>query len=216
MLAILNKKNWLSIVLILIIVGLGMLIFFSLMGEYRLLDKYADHKDFETVRGTMQENLDFIKKNPSNDSAYYSLGQGFYSLKGYDDAIWAFKETVRISPNTYYYWSFLGTAYQAKKDYSSARDAYIKTLELEPDKPLNYTQLAWLYYFRLEPEKDKAFEVLGKGLEKFPTDKDILFDITRYYMYDENKKEFLKYAPRYIKVDATNEAINKKFKEWKK
>lgn len=180
------------------------------------MDKYSNHKDFATVRETMKANLDFIRKNPNNDSAYYSLGQGFFGLQGYDDAIWAFKEAIRISPNTYYYWSFLGKAYQAKKDYPPTRDAYEKTLEFEPNKPFNYTNLAWLYYFRLEAEKDKAFEVLKKGLEKFPTDKDILFDITRYYIYDENKKEFLKYAPRYINVDATNELINKKYKEWKK
>lgn len=216
MLAILNKKNWLSIILILVIAGLGVLIFLSFVRTNRILDKYSNHKDFAAVRETMEVNLDFIGKNPNNDSAYYSLGQGFFSLKGYDDAIWAFKEAIRISPNTYYYWSFLGKAYQAKKDYLPARDAYVKTLELETDKPFNYTNLAWLYYFRLETEKDKAFEVLKKGLEKFPNDKDILFDITRYYMYDENKKEFLKYAPRYIKINPNNGAINKKYKEWKK
>lgn len=216
MVAILNKKNRLSIILILIIAGLGVSIFFSFTREDRILDKYSNHKDFNVVRETMKTNLDFIKKNPNNDSAYYSLGQGFFGLQGYDDAIWALKEAIRISPNTYYYWSFLGKAYQAKKDYPPARDAYEKTLELEPDKPFNYTNLAWLYYFRLEAEKDKAFEVLKKGLEKFPTNKDILFDITRYYIYDENKKEFLKYAPRYLKIDPDNELINKKYKEWKK
>lgn len=230
MLAILSKKNWLSIILILIIAGLGVLIFFSFMRGNIILDKYSDHKDFATVRETMEANLDFISKNPDNDSAYYSLGQGFYSLQGYDDAIWAFKEAVRISPNTYYYWAFLGKASQnqagvlisqGKRDeggilYLSARDSYVKALELESGKPLNYTQLAWLYYFRLEPEKDKAFDVLKKGLSRFPTDKDILFDVTRYYMYDENKKEFLKYAPRYIKINPNNEAVNKKLKEWKK
>ncbi|MBI2638526.1 hypothetical protein HYW83_02955 [Candidatus Peregrinibacteria bacterium] len=216
MLKILNKKNWLSIILVLVIAVLGVFIFLSFIRSDRILDKYSHHKDFAVVGETMKANLDFIKKNPNNDSAYYSLGQGFFGLQGYDDAIWALKEAIRISPNTYYYWSFLGKAYQAKKDYPSARDAYIKTLEFEPNKPLNYTQLAWLYYFRLEPEKDKAFETLQKGFEKFPADKDILFDITRYYMYDQNKKEFLKYAPKYIKIDPKNEAINKKYQEWKK
>ncbi len=212
---ILNKKSWLGIILVLIIVSLGFFIFLSFIRGDRILDKYSGHKDFVIVRETMKANLDFINKNPNNDSAYYSLAQGFFGMQGYDDAVWALQEAIRIEPSTYYYWSFLGKTYQAKKDYPPARDAYIKTLELEPNQPVNYTQLAWLYYFRLDAEKDKAFDVLKKGLEKFPADNGVLFDITRYYMYDENKEEFLKYAPKYIKIDSNNEAINNKYKEWK-
>lgn len=209
------KNRWPIIVLAIIFFAIIVLTAISLSGN-RMLDKYVGKEGFEQIKPTFEDNFEFIKQNPNNDSAYYSLGQGFYSLKGYDDAIWAFSEAVKINPKLYYYWINLANAYQAKKDYISARDAYIKGLGLEPNKPAFYTALAWLYYFRLEPEKDKAFEVLKRGLEKFPDDKAILFDITRYYLYDKNKEEFLKYAPKYIKLDSANEAINNGLKEWGK
>lgn len=163
----------------------------------------------------MEENLGFIKKNQRNEVAYYSLGQEFYALEGYDDAIWAFKKAIEIAPDRYYYWSFLGSAYQAKKDYIAARDAYIKALDLDTTRVLTYTKLSWLYYFRLDAEKEKAYEVLKKGLEQFPDDATLLFDITRYYLYDENKEEFLKYAPHYLKIDQSNDAIKNAYNKWR-
>lgn len=211
----LAKKKWIDVLLLVIIVVLGAAVYFSFARSDRILDKYKNHKDFEVVAATLHENLRFIENNPNNDSAYYSLGQGLYSMQGYDDAIWAFREAVRIAPDKPYYWSFLGTAYQAKKDYPNARDAYIRALEIEPEKPINYVKLAWLYYFRLEPEKNKAFEVLQGGLERFPNNKELLFDITRYYMYDQNREEFLKYAPRYLQIDPNNEPIKKAYEDWR-
>lgn len=181
--------------------------------DIKIRSKYADQKDFEIIFPSIQENYDFVEKNPRNDSAYYSLGQTFYNLKGYDDSISTLKKAVDIAPATYYYWGFLGKVYQAKKDYTSARDAYIKTLELKDDKPEHYLQLAWLYYFRLETEKDKTYEILKRGLEKFPKDKDMLFDITRFYLYDENETEFRKYAPRYLAIDPNNELIKPAYEQ---
>lgn len=199
-------KKILIIILLIVLAGLIGLSIYSLNRD-SLLDKYAGKKDFEEIKSALQENLNFIKKNPNNDSAYYSLGQGLFTIGGYDDAVWAFENTVRIAPDKDYYWSFLGKAYQDKKDYVKARDAYIKALELNPNSIFHYAPLAWLYYFRLDAEKDKAYDVLKKGLEKFPTDENLLFDITRYYLYDKNEKEFRKYASRYLKVNPDNQLI---------
>lgn len=186
--------------------------------DYLFIQKYKDTPNFWGVYQSLQENREFIAKNPKNDSAYYSMGQTYYSLKDYDTGIKYLKKAIEISPNTYYYWDFLGHVNQAKKDYIEARDAYIKALELEPNKVLLYDQLAWLYYFRIEEEEDKAYEVLKRGLEKFPNNPELLFDITRYYLYDKNKEEFFKYAPIYLKVDPNNPdnlAIKNNYPVWK-
>lgn len=208
----------LKILFIVAFVIVAVLIIFSTrIGDFiegkRFILKYSQQKDFWLVYPTLKENKEFIKKNHNNHSAYYSLGQGYYGLKAYDQAIDAFSRAIEIVPNNADYWSFLGKVYQAKKVYPKARDAYIETLKLDPDTPYHYTQLAWLYYFRLDPEKDKAFEVLKQGLEKFPEDKDILFDITRYYLYDKNEEEFRKYAPRYLKIDPSNQLIKDSYEK---
>ena len=181
--------------------------------EKIFISKYSDQKDFWLVYPTIKENKKFIKNNPNNHIAYNSLGQGYYGLKAYNQAIDAFLRAVEIVPNNADYWSFLGKVYQAKKVYPLARDAYIEMLKRSPDVPNNYIQLAWLYYFRLDPEKEKAFEVLKQGLKKFPTDKNILFDITRYYLYDKNELEFRKYAPRYLKIDPDQQSIKDSYEK---
>lgn len=197
--------------IVLVTVLAGTIFARSYLGDAVFILKYRNQPGFWSIYDALKENRDFIKKNPNNDSAYYSLGQGLYTIGAIDGAIDAFLNAVHISPKNDYYWSFLGRSYQAKKNYPNARYSYIKALEAGPDKVLNYTKLAWLYYFRLPGEEYKAYEVLKKGLEKFPLDKDILFDITRFYLYDKNEAEFRKYAPRYLKIDPTNELIKKAY-----
>lgn len=190
------------------------LVCYSLFGRDRTLDKYNGVNGFEDMREIMKTRLAFTKTNPNSDGAYFFLGQDFFTLGGYDDALWALKKAIEINPKVDTYWSWLGKTYQAQKDYVPAKHAYIKALELEPNRQMNYTILAWLYYFRTDDERGKAYEVLKKGLEKFPDEKTILFDITRYYMYDENKTEFLKYAPKYFKLDPDYPQIKAAFEKW--
>lgn len=211
-----TKRKILLIVEILIVFIAGIFIVYTLTKSDRMLDKYASNKDFPIMEKALKEGLAMVKKNPHDDAIYFYLAQSFYKLQGYDDALWALNKAITIAPTNSPYITLFGKIYQTKKDYVVARDAYIKALELDPSKVYSYTNLAWVYYFRLPDEKDKAFDVLKKGLEKFPNDRDLLFDIVRYYMYDQNKKEFLKYAPRYIKIDSAYEPINKTYKEWRR
>lgn len=210
-----ETRKLIIIVEFVILAVITFLVFYTFTRPERIFNKYTAHKDFETMRPNLEEELALIQDNPSNDTAYYSLGQGFYALEGYDDAIWAFKKAIEIAPNRYYYWSFLGAAYQSRKDYIGARDAYMRALDLDTSRVLTYTKLAWLYYFRLDSEKDKAYEVLKRGLSQFPNDKNLLFDITRYNLYDHNKDEFLKYAPRYLKIDPSYKPISNALKDWR-
>ena len=84
-------------------------------------------------------------------------------------------------------------------------------------KKEHFQALAWLYYFRFEGEEHKkSFDILKKGLEKFETDKDLLFDITRYNFYDSRAKEFLQYAPKYLAVNPSDTAMRKDYEQYKK
>ena len=206
------KKLTIIVSISLAIIGLCTYVFYPAISDFFFFLPYRSNVEFKKVESALKEDRDMIRKNPRNDSAYYSLGQGLYSLKGgLDDAIWALTRATEIDPTKAYYWSFIAKAYQAKKDYIGARDMFIKVLDVEPNKPVNYTNLAWHYYFRIDAEQKKAFDVLKKGLEIFPEDRAILFDITRYYLYDKNETEFRKYAPRYLKVDSSNEVIKKAY-----
>ncbi len=188
----------------------------SYLEEKTFQNAYSGKKDFEMIFQTWKQNQEFIRQNPRNDSAYYSLGQGYYTLQAYDDSIAALQKAIEINPKNDSYWVFLGRAYQAKKDYPKVIEAFTKALEIDPKKKEHYTQLAWLYYFRTDDQMAKAYDILKKGLETFPNDKDILWDITRFYAYDKNVEGFKKYAPQYLKLDPSNElvlSIQKEIKE---
>lgn len=178
---------------------------------------YGSHSDFTTIYSVIQENQTLIAKKSDNDAAYDSLAQGYYTLGALDEARDAITQAVRINSGNDSYWSRLGQIYQRKKEYPLALAAYEKALEVNPKKKDHYQKLSWLYYFRFEGmDHAKAFSVLERALTVFPKDKDFLFDITRYHLYDNNVKEFLKYAPHYLKINPYDKAMEKDYEKMKK
>ncbi len=178
---------------------------------------YGSHYDFNTVYSVIKENKALLAKNSRHDGALDSLAQGYYVLGALDEARDAILKATELRSDNDAYWSRLGQIYQRRKEYPLAASAYEKALLVNPKKKEHYKNLAWLYYFRSEGEdRLKAFPVLERGLKAFPKDQDLLFDITRYYLYDKNAKEFLKYAPRYLAVNPQDKAMQKDYESYKK
>ncbi len=178
---------------------------------------YGSHKDFDRIYSVIHENKALIAQKPDNDSAYDSLAQGYYVLGALDQARDAMLKATELKGDYDAYWSRLGKIYQAKKEYPLAATAYQKALRVNPKKKDHYKNLAWLYYFRFDgADHLKAFPILQSGLQSLPKDKDLLFDITRYYLYDNNVKEFLKYVPQYLAVNPQDSAMKKDYEKMKK
>jgi len=173
--------------------------------------QYSSHQDFETIYPLIKEAREIVRKNPRHDGAYQSLAQSYFTIGAFDRARDALLVAVEIVPDNDAYWSFLGKTYQRLKAYPDAAAAYARALELDESRVEYYTQLAWLYYFRFEGDDMlKSYDILKQGLERFPDDKDLLFDITRYYLYENKMEEFTMYAPRYLAVDPTDQGGFKK------
>lgn len=181
--------------------------------EREFVQRYGQRKDFLVVKQVIDENRAFVRANSRNDSAYYSLCQGYYVLGALDEAIAACQQAADLKPEQDYYWSFLAKAYQGKKDYARAAEMYRQALSLNAGRSGNYTTLAWLYYFRVKDAEPQAYEVLEAGLQKFPDDRGLLFDITRYHRYDRHDAEFLKYAERYLAVNPSDETVRQWYDE---
>lgn len=203
---------------ILLIGGNGQLFTVPDAAEKQFVKTYSTHKDFETIYPVIQEAQKIVKKNPRHDGAYQSLAQSYFTLNAYDRARDSLLRAVEIVPDNDAYWSFLGKTYQRLKAYPDAASAYTRALELNKNKIEYYTQLAWLYYFRFEGDDMlKSYDILKQGLELFPEDKDLLFDITRYYLYENKMEEFVQYAPRYLKVDPSDPGgFQKEFDSYRK
>lgn len=185
--------------------------------DERFVATYSYHKDFWTIYPLIKESRDIARKNKAHDGAYHSLAQSYYTLGAFDEAENALQNALAIKPENDAYWFFLGKIQQGKKAYPAAAVAYEKALALNPTKKEHFQVLAWLYYFRFEGEQHKkAFDVLGRAVKRFPEDKDLWFDLTRYNLYDNNIKEFLVYAPQYLALNPSDENIKKDYKNYKK
>ncbi|MBI2483933.1 tetratricopeptide repeat protein [Candidatus Uhrbacteria bacterium] len=212
------KRRLIITVAILLLAGIALAAFFIRSGgiaskkaEQDFVAAYSGHKDFETIYPVIKEARAIVMKDPRHDGAYHSLAQSYYTLGAYDQARDALVQAIEIIPANDAYWSFLGKTYQAMKSYPEAAEAYRRALELDPNRTEYYIRLAWLYYFRFEgDEMQKSYDILSKGLELYPEDKDLLFDITRYYLYENKMEEFARYAQRYLKVDQSDPADFKK------
>ncbi len=216
-------KNKLLIIIgiVLLVTGIGAPFVVRILEEKkineRFIDTYSYHKDFWTIYPLIKESREIVQKNKTHDGAYHSLAQSYYTLTAFDEAVTALQKALEIKPDNDAYWFFLGKTQQSKKVYPLAAQAYEKALELNPTKKEHFQTLAWLYYFRFEgDEHKKAFDILEKAVKRFPNDKDVWFDLTRYNLYDNNIKAFLEYAPKYLALNPGDEGIKKEYENYKK
>ena len=87
-----------------------------------------------------------------------SLGQKYLEEMKYEDAILAFQDVIRIDGKTAEAYTGLGRAYSGLADpvnasdinYCEAERAYKKAIEIEPEEPANYYELADLYFAQAE------------------------------------------------------------------
>ena len=72
---------------------------------------------------------DDLKKRTNSGDSYYNLGQVYMSGQYYDEAIEAFKKSVRLSPQMSHYKSQLGQAYEQAGRMEEAEEFYEKSTD---------------------------------------------------------------------------------------
>lgn len=74
-----------------------------------------------------------VESEPKNDEYQSALGDAYYDLDNYADAVKAYKIAVDNKPKNADYQNDLGMAYFMAKDYTKATESYEKAVEIEPD-----------------------------------------------------------------------------------
>jgi Ca-activated chloride channel family protein len=79
--------------------------------------------------------LDAAVKHPGNDKINFNLGNSFYRLNNFDEAIQSYQQVIKIGQSPYLSESFynLGNAYFRQGKLREALAAYEKTLQLAPN-----------------------------------------------------------------------------------
>ena len=122
-----------------------------------------------------------VSLNPNGADAYCQLAFALYMADRPSEAIELFKKAIRLNPiPPGYYYVNLGTAYRALGRYEEALEAFLKTIQREPNDFFAHLYLASIYSLlgREEDARAEAAEVLRldpnfslNDYEKFLTEK---------------------------------------------
>jgi tetratricopeptide (TPR) repeat protein len=140
------------------------------------LARAAELEEKKDWPGLRDWSLAWTKSEPRNEDAWYGLGEAYYSLQRYSDAIEAYRQALRINPDDTVAWNNLGAAYDGLQRYSDAIEAYRQALRIKPDYADAWNNLGAAYNglqrysdaieayrqsLRIEPDDAKAWYNLG-------------------------------------------------------
>jgi tetratricopeptide (TPR) repeat protein len=164
-----------------------------------------------------------LHKFPNNDKLQSQMGELYYQTGQTDKYITKLKESVQKNPNDYTSYYNLGVIYSKDpKTISQAKEYYTKALNIKPDYPAAYLNMAALL---LSPDKDivvkmkslgstsadqqKYDALVGKRVEMF---KQALPYLEKAYGYDKKDKgiiQALKEAYRVLQIKDKWEEMKK-------
>jgi tetratricopeptide (TPR) repeat protein len=109
------------------------------------LARAAELEEKKDWPGLRDWSLAWTKSEPDNEDAWFSLGEAYYSLQRYTDAIEAYRQALRINPDDAGTWYNLGVAYGGLQRHSEAIEAYRQSLRIKPDDADTWCNLGAAY-----------------------------------------------------------------------
>ena len=117
----------------------------SLAESLVLVPSYDRHQDEEEYRRRRYyvETIEayrhaLLYNNPSDGDAYRGMGNAYYALERYNEALNAFLRAIKCTPTSATAYAGLGNVYAELKQYNEAVAAYEKAIELDPTVTFNY------------------------------------------------------------------------------
>ncbi|HVO63702.1 MAG TPA: tetratricopeptide repeat protein [Terriglobales bacterium] len=109
--------------------------------HYILGSLLVEKKDFAGSEAELKRAIDLDK---SNVNALLKLGQVEVALGAVDQAIATYQASARNNPSDIRFYILTGELYEAKRDWSQAKDMYQKALQIQADNPLASNNLAYV------------------------------------------------------------------------
>nr|WP_319492673.1 tetratricopeptide repeat protein [uncultured Desulfobacter sp.] len=106
----------------------------------------------------------FLKDNPGDAQAWVKLGNAFFDLDRFEDAIDAYEKSLSIEPNHPHVLTDLGVMYRRNKEPEKALDAFSKAVAIQPDFEIAWFNKGVVYMHDLNdvPKAIEAWEELIK------------------------------------------------------
>ncbi|MDD5731865.1 MAG: tetratricopeptide repeat protein [Patescibacteria group bacterium] len=147
------------------------------------------------------------KSNKTSDD-WLSIGNSYYSLNDYADAISAYQKA--IDAGSYDVGGLnLANAYAANKDYKNAEAQFRKLIDENLATADTYLKFADLYKNDWPGKSNSTIGILKEADSKLPNNYDILVNIAEYYLNSGDKSQALDYYNKALKLEPNNTALKK-------
>lgn len=106
----------------------------------------------------------FLKENPDNPQAWVELGNAFFDLDRFGDAINAYEKALSIQPDNPHVLTDLGVMYQRNNEPEKALEVFNKAIAVQPDFETPWFNKGIVYMHDLNdiPKAIEAWEQLVK------------------------------------------------------
>ena len=131
------------------------------------------------------------KTSYSNRDAWatYRIGEAYFTLGSYDNAIVYYERAVQLAPFNLEFRNKLGSAYSLNKQYDLAKQAYEFVLKEYPKSPEALSNLGYL--FILEENYAKAEELIVKSLDLDPDYTQAKLNLASLFIASNQKQKAL-------------------------
>ena len=126
-------------------------------------------------QGLLDWCLKWTKSEAENAEAWYELGEAYFNLNRYNDAVDAYRQAIRIEPENATAWLKLGFAYLYLNRYNDAADAYRQAIRINPEDAAAWFNLGLAYF--LSGNRHAALEAVQKLRRLDPERADKLFNL---------------------------------------
>ncbi|ADW17375.1 Tetratricopeptide TPR_1 repeat-containing protein [Desulfobulbus propionicus DSM 2032] len=106
-------------------------------------EAFQESSDWKGMLDWCQE---WSRDVPEDAWAWHCLGYCYLNLHRYDEAVAAYRQTVRINPQDADGWSNLGFVYTEQKRYNEAIDSYRQTVRINPGDVEGWSNLSYVYF----------------------------------------------------------------------
>jgi len=126
--------------------------------------------------------LDLVEVDSTSKIAYMFLARYYQQRDRLDSAVWALSNLARTIPDNHEILNELGKAYIAKEDWTGARKAFRRSLELMPAGSNMEALLRLVETFESAQQPDSAIIILEVELDKYPNNAILHREIARIWL----------------------------------
>lgn len=172
------KPNWTIVVIIVVVVGLSGLAFFTYLekpaskNQNPQADSPAPQDQeamMQQIFSTIEELKKTVEKDPENLQALITLGNLYYDASKFEEAVVYYQRALKLDPKNPDVWTDMGTMYRQLGNIDSSLICYQKAVQFNPQHKSGWFNLGIVYLFDKKDDK-KAVWAWKKFVELSPDD----------------------------------------------